>query len=85
MCKSLLGFSSLMFLFGVGAFVYNVIPWCYVRSGSYMSSVVVLLQTLYYEWRWLSMFLDVRGWEVVLEVCVLPSVCRPELSKKSQK
>jgi hypothetical protein len=35
-----------------------------------MSAVVVLLQTLYFEWRWLSMFLDVRGWEVVLEVCV---------------
>jgi hypothetical protein len=44
MCEFLLGFSSLMFLFDVGAFVYDVIPWYYVRSGSYMSAVVVLLQ-----------------------------------------
>jgi hypothetical protein len=50
-CKSLLGFSSLMFLFGVVAFVYEVIPWRYVRSGSYMLAVVVILQTLYLEWR----------------------------------
>jgi hypothetical protein len=65
------------YLYGVVAFVYVVIPWCCVRSASYMSAVVVLLQTLCFEWHWLSMFLDVRGWEVVLGVRVLPSVCRP--------